>query len=81
MVLAGLTLCEPLVSSVPLQPPLALQLAAWVELQVSVADPPAVIEALSAVSVTLGLVTALIADEVPTTFALLHAVARAAAQR
>ena len=36
----GPTVCEPLVTLVPLHPPPAVQLVAFVALQVSVVDPP-----------------------------------------
>jgi hypothetical protein len=47
---------EPLTTLVPLQPPLAVQLVAFDELQVSVADPPRVTVVGAAVSVTDGAV-------------------------
>lgn len=39
-VAAGLTLCDPEVPRVPLQPPEATQLSAYVEFQLNVADCP-----------------------------------------
>jgi len=54
VVLTGLTLNEPLVASVPVQPPLAVQDVAFVLDQVSVALPPAAMDAGLAVKVTMG---------------------------
>jgi hypothetical protein len=50
----GVTVCEPLVASVPLQLPLAVQLVASVDDQVSVAVLPTAIDDADSVSVGVG---------------------------
>ena len=62
--LSAAVLCEPLVASLPLQPPEALQEAALVEAQVNVDVPPLAMVLGFAVSVTVGAgaVTVTVAD-------------------